>query len=266
MPDPVNIWSTDPALDTLTGVLEITEEIVVATAAQTLVAFTTFTVIDVSSLAVHINGIRQLEGATNSYVLTTESSVTFSEGLTEDDQVHFVFNAALADPPVVTPGSTVSISTPAATVTAQRITDAQSAQSVAELRDLSGIFNGNIALVADVVNPINQYYWAPASSAVDDGITTIKPTLTTGAGRWILSRGNFIDTIALIFSTGAAILDRIIFLGGTTIADGAGGIFYWNPATTRSTANGTSILDPTVSLINQGTGTGTGCYIRVSTF
>lgn len=44
--------------------------------------------------------------------------------------------------------------------------------------------------------------------------------------------------------------------------DGGGGIFNWSSTTDKSTANSGTIIDPSVSLENQGTGVGNGCWVR----
>jgi len=44
--------------------------------------------------------------------------------------------------------------------------------------------------------------------------------------------------------------------------DGGGGLFNWNSSMDKSNANGGTIIDPGVSLANQGTGIGVGCWIR----
>lgn len=44
--------------------------------------------------------------------------------------------------------------------------------------------------------------------------------------------------------------------------DGGGGIFNWDSTINKNTANGGTIIDPSVSLALQGTGVGNGCWIR----
>jgi len=44
--------------------------------------------------------------------------------------------------------------------------------------------------------------------------------------------------------------------------DGAGGLFNWDSTIDKSTANAGTIIDPSVSLANQGTGVGLGCWVR----
>jgi hypothetical protein len=44
--------------------------------------------------------------------------------------------------------------------------------------------------------------------------------------------------------------------------DGGGGIFNWDASVNKNTANGVTVIDPSVSLANQGTGVGTGCWMR----
>lgn len=49
----------------------------------------------------------------------------------------------------------------------------------------------------------------------------------------------------------------VVVLGHTTVGDGGGGNFVYNPATARSTANNGTVIDHT------GTGVGNGCWIRI---
>lgn len=46
--------------------------------------------------------------------------------------------------------------------------------------------------------------------------------------------------------------------------DGGGGVFSWIPTYDRTTADGVIAVDPSVGLNVQGTGAGTGCYVRES--
>ena len=48
----------------------------------------------------------------------------------------------------------------------------------------------------------------------------------------------------------------------TVIGDGGGGIFAWESAVDKAGANGGTIVDPSVSLALQGTGVGTGAWVR----
>jgi len=264
-----NVWSEDPALEgsEVTGTITVTQEVVtVSNNGQTVVPFTLFTVVDVASLAVILNGVRQIEGVTEAYILSSENSVTFTEGLTLNDDVLFIHNAADATPASIVAGTSVSLTAAGIPTNAQSVIAADTALSITELRNVSGTSHGAVAMVSDN-GTMNQYYWDLASSVIDDGISVIHPTSITGAGRWLLSLGNFVDTIHSVYSSGAVgALARVIFLGDVTIGDGSGGIFYWDPATSKATATGVNIVDTSVSFANQGTGAGTGCYIRVSTF
>jgi len=50
--------------------------------------------------------------------------------------------------------------------------------------------------------------------------------------------------------------------GYYTSGDSAGGLFVWDSTTSKADANAGTIIDPSVPLANQGTGIGTGCWIR----
>jgi len=61
-----------------------------------------------------------------------------------------------------------------------------------------------------------------------------------------------------------AALDNITVnvLGYHAVNDGGGGLFNWDSTIDKSTADAGTIIDPSVSLANQGTGVGIGCWIR----
>lgn len=59
-----------------------------------------------------------------------------------------------------------------------------------------------------------------------------------------------------------ATVDTINVQGYYSINDGGGGIFNWDSAQDKANANGGTIIDPSVSLALQGTGSGTGCWVR----
>jgi len=50
--------------------------------------------------------------------------------------------------------------------------------------------------------------------------------------------------------------------GYHSVSDGGGDLFNWDSTIDKSTANTGTIIDPTVSLANQGTGIGLGCWVR----
>ena len=50
--------------------------------------------------------------------------------------------------------------------------------------------------------------------------------------------------------------------GYATVGDGGEGDFLYDATIVRSTADGVTIFDPTVTLVNQGTGSGTGCWTK----
>jgi len=72
-----------------------------------------------------------------------------------------------------------------------------------------------------------------------------------------------VDTIGdLIGLDEAATVGELDVYGYHTKGDSAGGLFVWDSTTSKADANAGTIIDPTVSLANQGTGVGTGCWIR----
>jgi len=72
-----------------------------------------------------------------------------------------------------------------------------------------------------------------------------------------------VDTIGdLIGLDEATTTEELEVYGYHAKGDGAGGLFIWASTTSKANANGGTIVDPSVSLANQGTGVGTGCWIR----
>lgn len=67
------------------------------------------------------------------------------------------------------------------------------------------------------------------------------------------------DLIGYISSTA---LGQVFTTGYNSTNDGGGGIFMWDDSADKSTANAGTIIDPSVSLANQGTGVGSGCWRR----
>lgn len=60
--------------------------------------------------------------------------------------------------------------------------------------------------------------------------------------------------------------DRVYYLKGyTVIGDGRDGFYYYNSAKARTAADGDLIIDSSVSLANQGLGTGNGCWMKQQT-
>lgn len=82
-------------------------------------------------------------------------------------------------------------------------------------------------------------------------------------GTGILSSINSYATIdQLIGYTTAPENTSVNVLGYHSANDGGGGTFNWDSAADKSTANAGTIIDPSVSLANQGTGVGLGCWVR----
>jgi len=72
-----------------------------------------------------------------------------------------------------------------------------------------------------------------------------------------------VDTIGdLIGLDETTTIGELEVYGYHTKGDSAGGLFIWDSTTSKANANAGTIIDPTVSLANQGTGVGTGCWIR----
>jgi len=72
-----------------------------------------------------------------------------------------------------------------------------------------------------------------------------------------------VDTIGdLIGLDEATTTEELEVYGYYAKGDGVGGLFIWDSTANKPDANGGTIIDPSVSLANQGTGIGTGCWMR----
>jgi hypothetical protein len=79
----------------------------------------------------------------------------------------------------------------------------------------------------------------------------------------ILGSLNSYDSIGDLIGYTAALENTSVNVTGYhTANDGGGGIFNWSSTTDKSTANAGTIIDPSVALDVQGTGVGTGCWVR----
>jgi len=71
-----------------------------------------------------------------------------------------------------------------------------------------------------------------------------------------------VSTMEDILTTSYTAYSTVNVRGYHSENDSGGGLFNWNSSMNKSNANAGTIIDPSVSLANQGTGVGTGCWIR----
>jgi len=109
--------------------------------------------------------------------------------------------------------------------------------------------------------PANVYVDTDYSITVrNKNLTLIYTSLSNNAEVGLASS---VDTIGdLIGLDEATTTEELEVYGYHTKGDSAGGLFIWDSTASKSNANGGTIIDPSVSLANQGTGTGSGCWIR----
>lgn len=81
----VNVWKATSGAAVTTN-----KEDQTATAGQTVFTLTGFTYVVGGNLQVFINGVKQIEGASESYVETDTSTITFNAGLDAGDLVQFI--------------------------------------------------------------------------------------------------------------------------------------------------------------------------------
>ena len=82
----INVWKAT----TGSGV-NISSEVIIATAGQTVFNLTSISYTpDSESLQVYVNGVNQIAGASNAYVETDSTTVTFTAGLDTGDEVRFM--------------------------------------------------------------------------------------------------------------------------------------------------------------------------------
>jgi len=109
--------------------------------------------------------------------------------------------------------------------------------------------------------PANIYVDTDYSIIVrNKNLTLIYTSLSNNAEAGLASS---VDTIGdLIGLDEATTTEELEVYGYHTKGDGVGGLFIWDSTVSKPNANGGTIIDPSVSLANQGTGVGTGCWIR----
>jgi len=71
-----------------------------------------------------------------------------------------------------------------------------------------------------------------------------------------------VSTMEDILTTSYTAYSTVNIRGYHSENDGGGGLFNWNSSMNKANANGGTIIDPSVSLVNQGSGIGSGCWIR----
>jgi len=82
----INVWRA-----TVGAAVETVKETQTAIAGQTVFTLTSITYVPGSgNLFVYINGVKQIEGASNAYTETDPTTVTFTSGLDAGDEVQFV--------------------------------------------------------------------------------------------------------------------------------------------------------------------------------
>jgi len=109
--------------------------------------------------------------------------------------------------------------------------------------------------------PANIYVDTDYSIIVrNKNLTLIYTSLSNNAEAGLASS---VDTIGdLIGLDEATTIEELEVYGYYAKGDGAGGLFIWDSTTIKANANAGTIIDPSVSLANQGTGVGTGCWIK----
>ena len=108
--------------------------------------------------------------------------------------------------------------------------------------------------------------------SVNAKIATREPTITKktafnkdfGLGNDDIMRGDalFVEDILEMMALDILQSLNTNVKGYYAANDGGGGLFNYDSSIDKSTANGGTIIDPSVSLANQGTGIGLGCWIR----
>jgi len=115
--------------------------------------------------------------------------------------------------------------------------------------------------VQNAGTPANIYIDSDYSITVrNKNETLIYTSLSNNAEAGLSSS---VDTIGdLIGLDEATTTEELEVYGYYAKGDGSGGLFIWDSTISKADANRGTIIDPSVSLANQGTGVGTGCWIR----
>lgn len=262
---PANVWEADATVaETSQLQAKVSDEKHIATTAQTLFLLTTISYTPGSkNLACYINGVRQ--NRDTAYTETSNSSVTFTEGLDVGDEVLFVINDYEA---TAVDADATAVEINGLVTNVEQAFNTLAVETLAALRLLTGTSHGSKARLWGMTSlgdsHVKEYYWDAVSVEAEVIPSIIVPTGIT-TGRWILQSALVMPLITTVLNPGISIeplFDSAYFLGLSTEGDGSGGMLYWVVATNKNTADGVDIFDPSVLLADQGTGVGTGCYHR----
>lgn len=100
----------------------------------------------------------------------------------------------------------------------------------------------------------------PTDSAILNALTNAN--LARDSAIEVIDKLHTVNTISDLLSTDVLVHTNLNVLGYVTINHGGGGLFNYNSTIDKTTANGVTLFDPSVSLELQGTGVGLGCWVR----
>lgn len=119
------------------------------------------------------------------------------------------------------------------------------------------------------------FYDSTKDKAIADGKYVFDPSVSlanqgtgVGLGCWVIRlEGKVVplDTISDLLAPNSELIAQGVSVsvsGYSTKNDGGGGLFNWDATADKATANAGTIIDPDKSLALQGTGTGSGCWVR----
>jgi len=124
---------------------------------------------------------------------------------------------------------------------------------VADVQDELIDSPSDITIVAGIATEVTN-----VSDNMDDVQFVSDNIAVIGAEKLIANVPNFIalQSVTTTYTTKVNLTELHVGISGS------GGVFIWDATVNKSTANAGTIIDPSVSLANQGSGIGFGCWVR----
>jgi hypothetical protein len=217
---------------------------ILATAGQTVFTLPTPYVLNASAITVFVNGLRVEQGATQDWVETNTTTVTFNSGLTVGDLVVFVVNVLASVVPIA--------AFPAASVSAFGATLVDDADAAAARTTLGLVIGTNVQGIDATLVALSGLATGADKLAYSTGTDTFSQTDLTSFARTILDDAN---AGAVRTTIGVGTGDSPTF-AGLTIADAGNIVLNTTTGTKIGTATGQKLGFYNATPVIQQAGTG----------
>jgi hypothetical protein len=217
---------------------------ILATAGQTVFTLPTPYVLNASAITVFVNGLRVEQGATQDWVETNTTTVTFNSGLTVGDLVVFVVNVLSSVVPIA--------AFPAASVSAFGATLVDDADAAAARTTLGLVIGTNVQGIDATLVALSGLATGADKLAYSTGTDTFSQTDLTSFARTILDDAS---AGAVRTTLGVGTGDSPTF-AGLTIADAGNIVLNTITGTKIGTATGQKLGFYNATPVIQQAGTG----------